>query len=65
MTQATLEHHFKDKTLVCQDCGNSFIFTAGEQAFFYSKGLSEPHRCKACRELRKRTLVPDVEVRHG
>jgi len=52
------ELEFKDKTLKCVDCGESFIFTAGEQAYYYSKQLSEPKRCKPCRELRKRTLLP-------
>lgn len=45
---------FTDKTLVCQDCGNEFIFTAGEQAFYKEKGLeNEPKRCKECRDKRK------------
>ncbi len=45
---------FEDKTLVCQDCGNEFVFTAGEQAFYKEKGLdNEPKRCKECRDKRK------------
>ena len=45
---------FTDKTLVCQDCDNEFVFTAGEQAFYKEKGLeNEPKRCKECREKRK------------
>ena len=28
------ELEFKDKTLKCVDCGESFIFTAGEQAYY-------------------------------
>ena len=45
---------FEDKTLVCQDCGKEFIFTAGEQAFYKEKGLdNEPKRCKYCRDKRK------------
>ncbi|HEX6510423.1 MAG TPA: zinc-ribbon domain-containing protein, partial [Chloroflexota bacterium] len=28
-----------DKTLTCRDCGADFLFTAGEQEFFQSKGL--------------------------
>ena len=44
----------EDKTLVCQDCGKEFIFTAGEQAFYKEKGFdNEPKRCKECREKRK------------
>lgn len=50
---------YKDKVIRCQDCGHSFIFTSGEQAFFASKALSEPKRCKPCRELRKSTIVSD------
>ena len=52
----------RDRVLHCFDCGQSFVFTAGEQAFFQSKSLSEPKRCRPCRELRKRTLIPDPEV---
>jgi len=55
--------HFHDKVILCFDCGKQFIFTAGEQAYFQSKSLSIPKRCKPCRELRRRTLVPDTEVR--
>ena len=25
---------YQDKELVCRDCGESFIFTAGEQEFY-------------------------------
>ena len=47
---------FEDKTLVCQDCGNEFVFTAGEQAFYKEKGLdNEPKRCQECRNKRKAT----------
>ena len=56
---------FEDKELTCIDCGRNFIYEAGEQAYFYSKQLSEPRRCKPCRKLRKRTLIPDGEVMHG
>lgn len=45
---------FTDKTLVCVDCGNDFTFTAGEQAFYKEKGLTnEPKRCKDCRDKKK------------
>ncbi|WP_045144444.1 zinc-ribbon domain containing protein, partial [Clostridium butyricum] len=26
-----------DKTIVCRDCGNEFIFTVGEQEFYKEK----------------------------
>jgi CxxC-x17-CxxC domain-containing protein len=45
----------EDRTLTCRDCGESFIFSAGEQAFFASKGLTnDPQRCPTCRAASKR-----------
>lgn len=39
----------EDKVLICKDCGNKFIWTAGEQKFFIDKGLQNiPKRCKIC-----------------
>lgn len=42
-----------DRTLVCRDCGQEFVFTEGEQAFYMERGFSEPQRCSACRSKRK------------
>jgi len=56
---------FVDKQLTCLDCGEEFTFTTGEQAYFWSKGLSEPKRCKPCRMLRKRSLVSVMEEHNG
>lgn len=43
-----------DKTLVCVDCGQEFIFTEGEQAFYKEKGFdNEPKRCVPCRRAKK------------
>lgn len=39
-----------DKMLVCEDCRSNFVFDAGEQAFFKSKGFTEPKRCPKCRK---------------
>ena len=48
---------FEDKTLVCKDCGQEFVFSAGEQEFYASHGFeNEPQRCKECREKRKNSL---------
>ena len=55
---------FEDKQLVCCDCGKTFTWEAGEQAYFWSKELSQPRRCPSCRQLRRRTLIPASEVRH-
>ena len=48
---------YEDKTLKCKDCGEEFIFTAGEQEFFAERGfMNEPQRCKACRDARKNAM---------
>ena len=45
---------YEDKTIICKDCGNEFVFTAGEQEFYAEKGfVNEPQRCKPCRDARK------------
>ncbi|MBC8611737.1 CxxC-x17-CxxC domain [uncultured Ruminococcus sp.] len=45
---------YEDKTLVCKECGNEFVFTAGEQEFYAERGFeNEPQRCKDCRMARK------------
>ena len=45
---------FSDITLTCKDCGNPFVFTAGEQEFYASHGLmNEPSRCPECRSARR------------
>ena len=47
--------NFADRTLQCRECGVSFVFTAGEQAFFAEKGLmNDPQRCPTCRANRRR-----------
>jgi hypothetical protein len=44
----------EDKKIVCKDCGEEFVFTAGEQEFYKEKGFdNEPKRCKPCRDARK------------
>src|SRR3974390_2754550 len=50
-----MEYH--DKVLKCAECGQEFVFTAGEQMFFADKGFkNEPKRCKDCKS--KRTQGP-------
>lgn len=44
----------QDRSLTCRDCGNEFVFTAGEQGFYIEKGLMNlPQRCPACRTSRR------------
>ena len=45
---------YADKTLNCRECGQAFIFSAGEQEFYASRGLlNEPGRCPSCRAQRR------------
>jgi len=45
---------YQDKTLQCRDCGQDFVFTAGEQEYYAQKGFTnEPRRCPSCRQARK------------
>jgi CxxC-x17-CxxC domain-containing protein len=47
---------FVDQVLYCRDCNQEFTFTAGEQEFFASRGLTNtPTRCPACRAVRKQS----------
>jgi hypothetical protein len=39
---------------VCVDCGEAFVLTEGEIAFFARRGLMVPKRCEDCRAARKR-----------
>jgi len=51
-----------DKTLSCRDCGQSFLFTEGEQEFFASRGfMNEPSRCPECRASRKASRGADTD----
>lgn len=42
-----------DKEIVCA-CGETFIFTEGEQNFYESRGFEPPKRCGKCRREKKR-----------
>ena len=51
---------FEDMTLTCKDCGAEFVFTAGEQEFYESRGfkdkdgnIQKPGKCKPCRDAAK------------
>jgi len=39
-----------DRVLKCVDCGEEFVFSAGEQLFFQDKGFTHlPRHCKPCK----------------
>jgi CxxC-x17-CxxC domain-containing protein len=44
---------FSDRTLTCVDCGEQFVFSAGEQMFFKDKQFEhERKHCKKCKAKR-------------
>lgn len=49
---------FHDENLKCVDCGESFLWTAGEQIFFHDKGLKNPpKRCRGCKQAKNERLA--------
>lgn len=43
-----------DRTLICKDCGREFVWTAGEQEFYQTRGLvNQPGRCPEDRAARR------------
>ena len=52
------ENEFADRPIICGDCSKSFIWTAGEQAFFRDKNLQNPpKRCKDCKQAKNERLA--------
>ena len=48
---------YQDRTFKCVDCGEDFVFTAGEQTFYADKGFkNEPKRCKTCKSKRNQSV---------
>jgi CxxC-x17-CxxC domain-containing protein len=55
---------FFDWELTCVECNKTFVFSAGEQAFFRDKGFkNEPKRCKQCKARRDGVKRPQIEIR--
>ena len=54
---------YEDRVLKCKECGDDFVFTAGEQEFYNERGFqNEPQRCKKCRDSRKSAGKPQRET---
>lgn len=49
-------NEYKDETIKCVDCGQEFVFTAGEQAFYASKGFTNKPKDVKLAEKRKKLL---------
>jgi CxxC-x17-CxxC domain-containing protein len=49
---------FQDSKINCIDCGQDFIWAAGEQLFFHDKGLTNPpKRCKSCKQAKNSRIA--------
>jgi len=56
--KSSSEAEHPDRSIKCVDCGENFIWTSGEQAFFHDKGLkNEPKRCKRCKQAKNERLA--------
>ncbi len=45
---------YEDRTLSCVECGQSFTFSADDQAYHADRGYTnEPKRCPACRQVKR------------
>lgn len=54
------EAEYQDETLICKECNNEFVFSAGEQRFYAEKGFTnKPKTCKACRDAKKHAGRPE------
>ena len=42
-----------DRNVKCADCQKEFLYSEGEQTFYRSKQLSDPKRCKPCRDAKR------------
>ena len=55
---------FKDKTITCCDCHQDFVFTAGEQEFYQTKGLTnEPKRAviRKNKNVQKEKIIKKIK----
>ncbi len=41
--------NMKDKTIICNDCAQEFVWSVGEQEFYKEKGVVDPKHCMICR----------------
>ena len=55
---------FTDRSLVCVECEQTFVWTAAEQLFHHDRSFkNEPKRCKACKGRRDERRRPDPRHR--
>lgn len=52
------ESELEDKTILCIDCSQNFVWSVGEQIFFRDKQLQNPpKRCKECKQAKNERLA--------
>lgn len=39
----------RDVPLTCQECGRTFVWTVGDQRYYFKKGRPTPRYCRDCR----------------
>jgi hypothetical protein len=59
------ENDYDDTTLFCRDCGDDFVWTAGERLYYQQNSLQQPKRCKACRQARRSERDMEAADRHA
>lgn len=45
-----------DVDITCAECGEAFPFTEREQEYYQERNLSQPKRCKTCRDARRQNF---------
>jgi CxxC-x17-CxxC domain-containing protein len=52
------ESELEDKSILCIDCSQNFVWSVGEQIFFRDKQLQNPpKRCKECKQAKNERLA--------
>lgn len=46
------QEEYKDRYIICKDCGRKFLFTAKAQRHYKKMNWDDPKRCKYCRSYR-------------
>ena len=49
---------YEDKTLVCKECGNEFVFTAGEQEFYAATKSERQTYTATCASCGGEAVIP-------
>ena len=45
-----------DVEIICSECNETFPFTEREQEYYTERNLSQPKRCKPCRDARRQNF---------